>query len=174
MYRECSRACGAHRARARCYNRPVGSEIERKFRVDPAWLPPGEGVAFEQGYLSSHPERVVRVRIEGTRAKLTVKGATSGVTRSEFEYPIPLEDARGMLALCEKPHIAKRRHVVMYEGKKWEVDVFAGDNAGLVVAELELASEDEPFAKPPWAVEEVSDDPRYYNSNLVKSPFKTW
>lgn len=153
----------------------MGNEIERKFRVDPAWRPPGEGVAFEQGYLSAHPERVVRVRVEGNQAKLTIKGATTGVTRAEYEYPIPVDDARAMLRdLCEKPIIEKRRHVVKYADKTWEVDVFAGDNAGLVIAELELASEDEAFARPPWVREEVSDDPRYYNSNLVKAPYSTW
>lgn len=153
----------------------MAKEIERKFRVDPAWRPPGDGVAFEQGYLSSTPERVVRVRIEGDKAKLTIKGPTQGVTRSEYEYTIPIEDAAAMLReLCEQPVIIKRRHVVVYEGKTWEVDVFGGDNDGLVIAELELASEDEAFAKPPWAREEVSADPRYYNSSLVKSPYKTW
>lgn len=153
----------------------MGKEIERKFRVDAAWRPPGEGVAFEQGYLSSAAERVVRVRIEGDKAKLTIKGPTQGVTRSEYEYAIPVDDAAAMLReLCEQPIITKRRHVVEHEGKTWEVDVFGGDNAGLVIAELELASEDEAFAKPPWLREEVSADPRYYNSSLVKSPYKTW
>ncbi len=153
----------------------MANEIERKFRVDPSWRPDGEGVRFEQGYLSSHPERAVRVRVDGTHAKLTIKGTTTGVTRAEFEYDIPLADATAMLRdLCEKPHITKRRHVIMHEGKRWEVDVFEGENAGLVIAELELASEDEPFARPPWLREEVSDDPRYYNSNLVKSPYSTW
>lgn len=152
----------------------MAKEIERKFRVDPSWRPSDDGVAFEQGYLSSHADRVVRVRVEGDRAKLTVKGATRGVTRSEFEYAIPVEDAVAMMALCEKPIITKRRHVVMHEGKKWEVDVFGGENAGLVIAELELASEDEAFAKPVWALDDVSDDPRYYNSNLVKTPFSRW
>ena len=152
----------------------MGQEIERKFLVDPSWTPPGEGVAFEQGYLSSHPERVVRVRVEGTKAKLTIKGSSSGVTRSEHEYPIPLDDARELLQLCEQPIIAKRRHVVEHAGKRWEVDVFSGDNAGLVIAELELRSEDEAYERPPWLREEVSGDARYYNSNLVKSPYKSW
>ena len=150
-------------------------EIERKFRVDDAWKPPGEGVAFEQGYLSSAADRTVRVRIEGRRAKLTVKGKTTGVSRSEFEYAIPVDDARAMLdELCEQPVIRKRRHVVEHAGKQWEVDVFAGENAGLVIAELELASEDEAFEKPAWVRDEVSDDPRYYNSNLSKKPFQRW
>lgn len=153
----------------------MGTEIERKFLVDPTFAPPGEGIAFEQGYLSSQAERVVRVRIAGSHAKLTIKGPTTGVTRSEYEYAIPTSDARAMLReLCEQPIIVKRRHVVSFEGKRWEIDVFAADNAGLVIAELELASEDEPFSRPPWLRDEVSADPRYYNSNLVKSPYSTW
>ena len=153
----------------------MGQEIERKFRVDPAWQPEGEGSLFEQGYLSSHPERVVRVRVDGTRAKLTIKGSNTGVTRTEYEYEVPLGDAQAMLRdLCEKPLISKRRHVITHAGKRWEVDVFLGDNAGLVIAELELASETEAFERPAWLREEVSDDPRFYNSNLVKAPYKTW
>lgn len=150
------------------------SEIERKFLVDPAWRPPGAGTEICQGYLSSHPERVVRVRIAGERAYLTIKGATVGVTRLELEYAIPVADARAALAICEPPLIEKRRHVVEHAGKRWEIDVFAGANAGLVIAELELASEDEPFERPPWLGAEVSDDPRYYNSNLIARPFSTW
>ncbi|MBA3498733.1 MAG: CYTH domain-containing protein [Myxococcota bacterium] len=153
----------------------MAKEIERKFLVDHTWKPPGNGTAFEQGYLSSVEERVVRVRIEGDKAKLTIKGKTKGVTRTELEYEVPVDDARVMLdGLCEKPVIVKRRHLVEHAGKKWEVDVFGGDNAGLVIAELELASEDEAFEKPDWVREEVSHDPRYYNSNLVKKPFKSW
>lgn len=152
----------------------MGQEIERKFLVDPSWTPPGDGVAFEQGYLSSHPERVVRVRIEGERAKLTIKGSTRGVTRSEFEYPVPVEDARELMALCEQPVIVKRRYVIEHAGKRWEVDVFAGENAGLVIAELELASEQDAFEKPAWVREEVSGDPRYYNSNLARDPYSRW
>jgi len=153
----------------------MAKEIERKFLVAPDWRPDGPGVAFEQGYLSSHPERTVRVRVDGTTAKLTVKGLTTGVTRAEYEYPLPLEDATAMLRdLCEKPHIAKVRHVIEIDGTTWEVDVFGGDNAGLVIAEVELPSEDATFSRPPWLREEVSHDPRYYNSNLVKQPYKTW
>jgi adenylate cyclase len=153
----------------------MAHEIERKFRVAPGFRPDGEGVRLEQGYLSSVPERTVRVRIEGTAAKITIKGVTTGVTRLEYEYAIPFDDAAAMLRdLCEKPHIAKRRHAIAYAGKTWEVDVFEGDNAGLVIAEIELTSEAEPFARPPWVTTEVSDDPRYFNSNLVRAPYKTW
>lgn len=153
----------------------MATEIERKFRVDPSWRPDGPGVHFEQGYLSSHRDRTVRVRIEGDVARLTIKGPTRGVSRLEFEYSIPLDDARTMLReLCEKPHIAKTRHTIDYQGTVWEVDVFEGDNAGLVIAEVELPAEDAPFARPPWAIEDVSNDPRYFNANLVAAPYKTW
>jgi adenylate cyclase len=154
----------------------MGHEIERKFLVDvAAWKPEGAGTLFRQGYLSSHKERVVRVRIEGARGVLTIKGATSGVTRVELEYPIPLADAELMLAtLCEQPLVEKTRHKETHGGKLWEIDVFHGDNEGLVMAELELASEDEAFTAPPWVIREVSSDSRYYNSNLIASPYKSW
>jgi len=153
----------------------VAQEIERKFLVDLArWRPAGRGVAFRQGYLSSHPERTVRVRIEGDAGKLTIKGPTEGVTRTELEYAIPLADAERLLALCERPLIEKVRHAEEHGGKTWEIDVFGGDNEGLVVAELELDSEDEPFTRPPWVTDEVSHDPRYYNANLVKAPYRSW
>jgi adenylate cyclase len=153
----------------------MAHEIERKFVVDPAiWRPTGAGVLYRQGYLSSHPERVVRVRIQGTEAKLTIKGPTTGVTRLELEYDIPLADAGVLLPLCEQPLIEKHRHTELHDGKTWEIDVFHGDNDGLLVAELELAAEDEPFTVPPWAIREVSSDPRYYNSSLIRAPYSTW
>jgi adenylate cyclase len=152
----------------------MGKEIERKFVVDTAaWNPQGAGTHFKQGYLNSQKERVVRVRIEGDRAKLTIKGPSVGVTRSEFEYTIPVEDAAILLDnLCEQPLIDKHRHKEVHGGKTWEIDVFHGDNEGLVVAEIELASEDEKFQAPAWAVREVSSDSRYFNSNLLKHPYK--
>ena len=157
------------------YTRAVPHEIERKFLVDTTrWQPAGTGTVLRQGYLSSHPERTVRVRVEGEAAKLTIKGKTTGVTRVELEYEIPLADATELLALCERPWIDKIRYRVEHAGKTWEVDVFHGDNEGLVLAELELADEHEPFTKPPWATDEVSHDARYYNSNLVARPFRTW
>lgn len=154
----------------------MAKEIERKFLVKTAaWKPHGAGVPFKQGYLNTQKERVVRVRIEGDKAKLTIKGVTTGVTRSEFEYPIPVEDASILLDnLCEKPLIDKHRHAEVHGGKTWEIDVFHGDNEGLVVAEIELGSETETFVRPDWAGEEVSSDPRYFNSNLLKHPFKKW
>ena len=154
----------------------MAHEIERKFLVDvAAWKPAAAGTLFRQGYLSSHKERVVRVRIEGAVAKLTIKGATQGVTRIELEYPIPLYDAELMLkTLCEQPLVEKTRHKELHGGKLWEIDVFHGDNDGLVMAELELSAENEAYETPPWVIREVSDDPRYYNSNLIAAPYKCW
>jgi CYTH domain-containing protein len=154
----------------------MAKEIERKYLVKlDAWKPQTEGTHFKQGYLNAQKERVVRVRIEGTRAKLTVKGITTGVTRSEFEYSIPVEDAAILLDnLCEQPLIDKHRHKEQHHGKTWEIDVFHGENQGLVVAEIELSSEDEKIVLPDWVGEEVSSDPRYFNSNLLKHPFKSW
>ncbi len=153
----------------------MGHEIERKYVVDPArWTPQGPGTPYRQGYLSSHPERVVRVRIAGDHAFLTIKGKTAGITRVEHEYPIPLADATELLALCEAPLVEKTRHAEQHGGMTWEIDVFHGANAGLVMAEVELESETQRVEAPPWAVREVSDDPRYYNSNLIAHPFSTW
>ena len=154
----------------------MGKEIERKFLVDTRlWQPLDAGTHYKQGYLSSVKERVVRVRIEGEQARLTIKGISVGLTRAEFEYAIPLADASQLLdGLCEQPLIDKHRHKEVHGGKTWEIDVFHGDNEGLVVAEIELASEDEAFERPAWAVQEVSSDPRYFNSSLQKHPFKDW
>ncbi len=154
----------------------MGKEIERKYLVKPgAWSPQGPGTHFKQGYLNSQKERVVRVRIEGTSAKLTIKGLTRGATRSEFEYPLPLEDAEVLLdQLCEQPLIDKHRHVEKHGNHVWEIDVFHGENEGLVVAEVELLSESDEVDIPAWAGEEVTSDPRYFNSNLLKNPFRNW
>jgi adenylate cyclase len=154
----------------------MATEIERKFLVRPgAWTPRDAGTHFKQGYLNSQKERIVRVRIEGTRAKLTIKGQTCGVTRSEFEYPLPLADARILLdELCERPLIDKHRYLEHHGRHTWEIDVFHGDNEGLIVAEVELDAEDDVLQLPPWAGEEVSSDPKYFNSSLLKRPFKDW
>ena len=151
-------------------------EIERKFLVDTArWTPQGEGVHLVQGYLSSHPERVVRVRIAGTVAKLTVKGKTRGISRAEYEYTIPVADAQQMLDdLCERPLIDKHRYTEQVGAHAWEIDIFHGDNDGLVLAEVELTSETEDVVLPPWVTDEVSQDARYFNANLLKAPFSTW
>lgn len=151
-------------------------EIERKFLVcGSAWKALGQAVTLRQGYLSSHPDRTVRVRIEGERGTLTIKGRSQGATRGEWEYSIPLVDAAAMLdTLCERPLIEKTRTRVEHAGMVWEVDEFAGDNLGLIVAEIELASEDQVFEKPDWIGEEVTQDVRYYNSNLIKRPYTSW
>jgi adenylate cyclase len=154
----------------------MGREIERKYLVKrDVWEPRDPGTHFKQGYLNSQKERVVRVRIEGTRAKLTIKGLTTGVSRAEFEYAIPVDDAAILLdQLCEQPLIDKHRHVEDHGGLRWEVDVFHGANEGLVVAEVELPSADTHIDLPPWAGAEVSGDPRYFNSNLLAHPFTQW
>lgn len=154
----------------------MGVEIERKFLLQgEAWRGLGQAVLLRQGYLSSARERVVRVRIEGEQAMLTIKGANVGATRGEWEYPIPLADAAELLdGLCEQPLIEKVRHRIEHAGMVWEVDEFLGANAGLVVAEIELHSEDQPFDKPDWIGEEVSSDARYYNANLIRHPYSQW
>jgi adenylate cyclase len=151
-------------------------EIERKYLVHKgAWKPSTPGVLYRQGYLSSVKERVVRIRVAGDNAYLTVKGLSTGITRLEFEYPIPVDDAETMLdRLCERPLIEKTRYREEYEGHRWEIDEFRGDNSGLVIAEIELASDTERYAVPPWASAEVSDDPRYFSSNLAVNPYKNW
>ncbi|NYE59006.1 adenylate cyclase [Duganella sp. 1224] len=154
----------------------MGVEIERKFLLSgDGWMQLGEPVFFRQGYLSSNKERVVRVRIEGDRAVITIKGANRGATRGEWEYEIPVADAAELLdGLCEQPLIEKYRRRIAFAGNVWEVDEFLGVNAGLVVAEIELQSEDQQFDKPDWIGEEVTSDLRYLNSNLIKKPFTTW
>lgn len=141
----------------------MATEIERKFLVNTTlWRPRDEGTRFTQGYLNSAKERIVRVRIEGTSARLTIKGLTSDATRLEFEYPIPMTDARTMLdTLCERPLIDKHRHIETYGAHAWEIDVFHGENAGLVIAEVELLSERDAVELPPWVGKEVTGDPRY-------------
>jgi adenylate cyclase len=151
-------------------------EIEHKYlvRLD-MWKPPESGVLYRQGYLSSAEGRVVRVRIAGEQAFLTIKGPVRGITRLEFEYAIPVADAATLLdLLCERPLIEKTRYRQSFGGRTWEIDVFHGDNAGLVVAELEVANESERFEPPPWLGREVSGDPRYFNSSLVSNPYKNW
>lgn len=155
----------------------MATEIERKFLVaDQRWREKADaGQRLAQGYLVGGRHASVRVRIEGEQANLNIKSATLGIHRQEFEYPIPLDDARQLLdELCEHPVIEKVRYHVEHAGHTWEIDVFEGDNAGLVVAEIELDHEDELFEHPSWLGPEVSDDVRYYNVNLVKHPYKDW
>jgi adenylate cyclase len=152
----------------------MGIEIERKFLVVGSEWRQGEGSEYAQGYLNRDAQRTVRVRIAGARACLTVKGASQGATRQEFEYDIPVADALELLALSDGPVVRKIRRVVQHAGSSWEVDEFLGDNAGLVVAEIELESEGQAFARPDWLGREVTGDPRYYNSSLATRPFNGW
>lgn len=152
-------------------------EIERKFLVrDARWRDGADaGEQLVQGYLASQGGLTVRVRIRGQRAWLTLKGASRGISRSEFEYPIPRADAEAMLAeFAHDPVIDKVRHRVRCGAHLWEVDVFAGENAGLVLAEVELSRPDEHFDRPSWLGPEVSADPRYYNVNLARHPYRRW
>ncbi|WP_323814143.1 CYTH domain-containing protein [Cellvibrio sp. NN19] len=149
-------------------------EIERKFLVQgDAWRA-APAVFYSQGYLNRDKARTVRVRIAGDEAFLTIKGQSIGASRVEFEYAIPLADARELLALCEQPLIEKYRRKIAYGGFIWEVDEFLGENLGLVVAEIEIPAEDTLFTRPAWVSEEVTSDARYFNSNLAKHPFSQW
>ena len=149
-------------------------EIERKFLVvGEAWRA-APALYFCQGYLNRSKERTVRVRVAGELGYLTIKGATTGASRAEFEYEIPLADAKQMLGLCDGPLIEKYRRKITHEGMLWEVDEFLGENQGLVVAEIELESEAQAFIKPDWVGVEVTADARYYNSNLSVQPFSRW
>lgn len=149
-------------------------EIERKFLVvGDAWRD-ASAVFYSQGYLNRDKARTVRVRIAGEEAFLTIKGISKGACRAEFEYPIPLWDARELLVLCEQPLIEKYRRKILHDGFVWEVDEFVGENAGLIVAEIELPAEDTVFTLPEWVGEEVTQDVRYFNSSLSKKPFSSW
>ena len=154
----------------------MGDEIERKFLVrDDRWRMGATGTPYRQGFLSTEPERTVRVRVAGDRGWLTVKGVTVGARRAEYEYEIPVEDAHRMLeTLCLRPLIEKVRYTLRSGRHTWEIDVFEGDNLGLVVAEVELENEDEAFERPAWLGDEVTDDPRYFNASLVAHPYKDW
>lgn len=153
----------------------MAREIERKFLVKEGDWRAAEGVRYRQGYLNSVKERVVRVRTIGDRGYLTVKGLTVGASRLEFEYEIPVRDAEQMLdELCERSLIEKDRYKVQHAGLVWETDEFFGENQGLVVCEVELESEDQEFERPEWLGEEVTGDPRYFNSNLIKHPYTRW
>lgn len=154
----------------------MANEIEHKYLVDTAlWHPADAGTLYRQGYLSSVKERVVRVRIAGDQGFLTIKGITTGLSRREFEYPIPLADAASLLdELCERPLVEKTRHRETFAGRTWEIDVFHGDNDGLVYAEVEVANAADQVVLPPWAGAEVSDDARYFNNNLAANPYKNW
>lgn len=154
----------------------MGVEIERKFLlVGDAWRLLATPSLMRQGYLNDDPARTVRVRIEGGRATLTIKGRSEGATRAEFEYAIPVDEAAQLLDhLCQRPLIEKTRRRIVVDGHTWEVDEFLGENAGLAVAEIELSSEQEAFTRPDWIGEEVTGDARYYNSSLIRAPYSQW
>ena len=153
----------------------MATEIERKFLVSDGFVPNGEKqIRMTQGYLCADPERTVRVRIAGEKAYFTVKGKITGISRPEFEYEIPPTDAAEMLKLAVYPVIDKVRHIIHAFGKKWEVDVFEGANAGLIIAEVELSDADEIVDLPVWVAEEVSGDRRYHNSCLAREPYSNW
>ena len=163
----------------------MGREIERKFLVQgdgggDGWRTK-EGLHYRQGYLSTEKARTVRVRLVASKASgaawgyLTIKGKSTGASRAEYEYAIPPQDAHELLeTLCHQPLIEKIRHRITAGNDTWEVDEFLGVNAGLIIAEIELAEPDQPFTHPSWLGREVTDDPRYYNSNLVAHPFSSW
>lgn len=151
-------------------------EIERKFLVrDAGWRSGAKGLPIRQGYLCTDVERNIRVRTRGEHGYLTIKGAMRGLAREEFEYAIPRGDADAMLdGLCQRPLIVKTRYELDHDGCAWEIDVFEGENVGLVIAEVELKTEDQDITLPPWIGAEVSDDPRYLNVNLFRHPFTRW
>ena len=154
----------------------MGTEIERKFLVrDNLFRSLAQGTRYRQGYLNSVKERVVRVRTIDDKGFLTIKGITTGATRAEYEYEIPVKEAEAMLdELCEQPLIEKNRYKIAHKGFTWEVDEFFGENQGLILAEVELESEDQPYDKPEWITDEVTGDPKYFNSNLIQNPYKNW
>lgn len=145
------------------------TEIERKFLVNGNSWKNGQGIRICQGYLNRDKERTVRLRISGEKAFLTVKGISSGATRAEYEYEIPLSHAEELLKICNGPVLEKNRYTVVCAALKWEVDEFLGDNEGLIIAEVELKSEDQAFNRPEWAGKEVTDDPRYQFQSLLPS-----
>jgi CYTH domain-containing protein len=152
-------------------------ETERKFLVDHArWeeLPKPAGIIYRQGYLLDTQGKTIRVRLAGDKAYLTMKGPTVRASRSEFEYEIPVEDAKEMMMLFTPVRVEKVRYRILFNQKTWEVDVFGGENEGLILAEIELGDADESFELPSWVGMEVTDDARYYNSVLASNPYKRW
>jgi len=153
-------------------------EIERKFLVILNEIAlPDNGEDIKQGYfpVADNVKTVVRVRVKGSNAHLTIKGENKGAVRSEFEYAIPLNEAVEMLEdMCQKPFIDKTRYEISVGKHIWEIDIFHGENKGLVIAEIELSEENDKFDLPGWVGEEVTNDPRYYNSNLLLNPYRKW
>jgi adenylate cyclase len=154
----------------------MGIEIEKKYLVkNDSWRLLAEGIKYKQGYLNMDKERTVRVRTIQGKGFLAVKGITKEGTKREFEYQIPLADAETLLdEFCEKSFIEKNRYKIPFGGVVWEVDEFFGENEGLIVAEVELDDKAQVFDKPVWIGAEVTGDPRYFNSNLIKDPYSKW
>ena len=154
----------------------MAQEIERKYLLkEDSWRNLAEGTVYCQGYIATQDKTTVRVRIVGQQGYLTIKGASIGYSRLEFEYPIPVEDAQEMLnTLCQRPFIEKIRYKIAWGGLIWEIDEFQGLNQGLILAEVELTHSNQDILLPPWIGEEVSHDSRYFNSYLVKHPFSQW
>ncbi len=150
-------------------------EIERKFLVNrKKWNPADDGVQIKQGYLTDDPERTIRVRIAGEKAFLTVKGKAEGIKRREIEFEIPFGDAESLMEMALNLPVEKNRYKQDVENFTWEIDVFEGENKGLIIAEIELEDEDQEFPKPEWVEKEVSGDKRYYNLSLSKNPYNSW
>ena len=151
-------------------------EIEKKFLLN--YFPTDlltRGITICQGYMMNKKDLVVRVRLSGDHGFLTIKGATHNGSRKEFEYPVPKKDAEEMIDLfCKKPLIEKTRYHIEFKGFEWVIDKFYGENLGLVVAEIELSSIDQPFETPDWIGKEVTHDPKFFNSNLIETPYSTW
>ena len=154
----------------------MGIEIERKFLINKNKLSDlKNGYTIKQGYIQTIDHTTVRVRIRNKEAFLTIKSKSLGASRLEFEYPIPLQDANEMLnKLCHTSRIEKTRYLIKHKGHLWEIDIFEGKNKGLIIAEIELESEDEKFAIPNWVTKEVTDDIKYFNSNLIENPYLDW
>lgn len=155
----------------------MATEIERKFLVDKEKWQTAEkpqGTCYRQGYLTNSNHPTVRVRVAGPKAYITLKGRSEGISRKEFEYEIPVEDATQILDIFASSEVEKMRYRIYHENKLWEVDEFKGANAGLILAEIELQHEDETFSLPGWISAEVSADIRYYNSNLSVNPYNSW
>lgn len=155
----------------------MGKEIERKFLVDlEKWntLSKPAGHHYRQGYILTDPNKTIRVRLTDMNGYLTIKGNSSGASRLEFEYEIPKEEAKELLDNFSESELSKTRYTIEFAQKLWEIDVFEGDNEGLIVAEIELESEEETFEKPDWVAQEVTEEEKYYNANLTKQPFKNW
>jgi len=155
----------------------MGKEIERKFLIDFTIFNKDDfnnKFYIKQGYILNSKEKVVRIRVTGKECFLTIKGQNDGAERPEFEYSIPKEDAKEMLDTMCDDIIEKTRHIFHIFGDIWEIDVFHGENKGLIVAEVEIPTKDYELKLPKWIIKEVTDDPRYYNNNLIKNPFSTW